>query len=83
MITMDEMIGGAELAGGEVRGAAEVLSRVLEEVDQGRIEADLDHAAYLRGAVDTLAMLSGGCPRTKVSRHEPDAGTGTVFPQDG
>ena len=50
----------------ELTAAADVLLRVLAEVGSGQIAADLDHAAYLRGAADTLSMLAGGCVKTKV-----------------
>jgi hypothetical protein len=69
-----EQIGRADLA-----SAAEQLRRVLASVP-----ADLDHAAYLRGAADTLAMLaaradgSEECPETKelgpTGRREHDGG---------
>jgi hypothetical protein len=74
-----ELISRAELA-----SAAEQLRTVL-----ATIPADRDHAAYLRGATETLAMLaavaddSGTCPETKVSGGGQHAETGGMFPQDG
>ncbi|MCA1702754.1 MAG: hypothetical protein LC808_05575 [Actinobacteria bacterium] len=48
-------VGGNEApTADELTAAADVLHCVLAEVDAGRLPADLDHAAYLRGAVDTL-----------------------------
>jgi hypothetical protein len=67
----------------ELAAAADVLQRVFAEVDAGRLPADLDHAAYLRGVADTLQLLAGSCVKTKVSGHDPDAGTGETFPHDG
>lgn len=73
-----ELISRADLA-----SAAERLRRVLVTVP-----ADPDHAAYLRGAVDTLAMLaacaddSQGCPETKVVGCGQHVATGETFPQD-
>ena len=62
MPRVEEQISRADLT-----SAAEQLRTVLATVP-----ADLDQAAYLRGAADTLAMLaaradgSGECPETKV-----------------
>jgi hypothetical protein len=60
---MGELISRDDLA-----SAAEQLRTVLASVP-----ADPDHAAYLRGAADTMTMLarladgSGECPKTKGS----------------
>jgi hypothetical protein len=62
--------------------AAESLRRVLAAIDTGEITADLDHVAYLRGAVDALEVLAGGCPDTKVTGHPASQETGVAFPQD-
>ena len=76
---MGEQISRADLA-----SAAEQLRRVLVTVP-----ADPDHAAYLRGATDTLAMLaacaddSEGCPETKVVGCGQRVAIGETFPQDG
>ena len=76
---VDEPISRADLT-----SAAEHLRTVLTTVP-----ADPDHAAYLRGAADTLAMLAGPaddfdqCPETKVVGHGPGPVIGEVFPQDG
>ena len=53
-------MGDRELAAdpGEV---AERLRAVLAEVGSGEITAELDHAAYLRGAADALAMVAEDC----------------------
>jgi hypothetical protein len=73
-----ERIGRADLA-----SAAEQLRTVLASVP-----ADPDHAAYLRGAADTLAMLavradgSEECLETKVSGDEQRAETGETSPHD-
>jgi hypothetical protein len=76
---MDELIRGDDLA-----GAAECLRVVLAETDAEEIPAELDHVAYLRGAVDTLAMLATtGCPETKVVGCGRHVATGETFPQDG
>jgi hypothetical protein len=61
---MGELISRADLA-----GAAECLRVVLAKTAAGEIPAELDHVAYLRGAVDTLAMLAEGCPETKGPGH--------------
>jgi hypothetical protein len=74
---------GRPISRADVASAAVQLRRVLATVP-----ADLDHAAYLRGAADTLVMLggladgSGECPGTKVSGCEQHAQTGETFPQD-
>ncbi|MCA1704484.1 MAG: hypothetical protein LC808_14975 [Actinobacteria bacterium] len=73
---------GEPLSRAELTAAADVLHRVLAEVDTGRLPADLDHAAYLRGAADTLLMLAGGCLKTKVTAHPASQATGGTFPQD-
>ena len=31
---------------------------LLEAIEAGQIEADLDHTAYLRGATDALALVA-------------------------
>jgi hypothetical protein len=49
----------------ELRATAGVLHRVLAEIDAGRLPADLDHAAYLRGAMDILSMLPEGPSRNQ------------------
>jgi hypothetical protein len=57
---------GEQIRRADLTSAAGQLRRVLATVP-----ADPDHAAYLRGATDTLAMLaavaddSEGCPETK------------------
>ncbi|MCA1672350.1 MAG: hypothetical protein LC799_09165 [Actinobacteria bacterium] len=66
----------------ELAAAAAVLHRVLAEVDTGRLPADLDHAAYLRGAANTLSLLAGGCVNTKVSTHGDDAEIDGAFHHD-
>ncbi|MGH8583679.1 MAG: hypothetical protein ACREWG_13050 [Gammaproteobacteria bacterium] len=77
---MGEPISRADL----LVSAAEQLRTVLATVP-----ADPDHAAYLRGAADTLVMLaglrddSGECPETKVSGCGQPAETRETFPQDG
>ena len=74
---------GEQINRADVASAAELLRVVLASVP-----ADPDHAAYLRGAADTMAMLaaladgSGECPETKVSGDEQHAEIGEVFPQD-
>jgi hypothetical protein len=75
---MGELISGDDLA-----GAAECLRVVLAETDAEEIPAELDHVAYLRGAVDTLAMLATGCPETKGVGCGRHVATGETFPQDG
>lgn len=75
---MGELISRDDLA-----GAAECLRVVLAETDAEEIPAELDHVAYLRGAVDTLAMLAERCPETKVSGCGQHAEAGGMFPQDG
>ena len=56
----------AQISRADLTSAAEQLRTVLVSVP-----ADPDHAAYLRGAADTMAMLaaladgSGECPETK------------------
>jgi hypothetical protein len=75
--TLGEQISRADLA-----SAAGQLRTVLASVS-----ADLDHAAYLRGATDTLAMLgafadgSGECPETKVVGLTASQKLGGSFPQ--
>jgi hypothetical protein len=71
---------GEQISRADLASAAEQLRRVLATVP-----ADPDHAAYLRGAADTLAMLagSGECPETKVSGCGQRVATGETFPQDG
>jgi hypothetical protein len=74
---------GEQINRADLASAAEQLRAVL-----AAIPADPDHAAYLRGATDTMAMLagladgSGECPETKVSGGEQHAEIGEVFPQD-
>lgn len=67
----------------ELKATAGVLHQVLAEIEAGRLPAELDHAAYLRGAMDLLAMLSGDRPETKVSGCGQHVATGETFPQDG
>jgi hypothetical protein len=61
---------GEQSSRADLTSAVEQLRTVLTTVP-----ADPDHAAYLRGAADTLAMLaacadgSEGCPETKVVGH--------------
>jgi hypothetical protein len=88
---VDEHLSRADLT-----TAAESLRAILAAITAGKIPADLDHAAYLRGAADTLAMLaeplndgstdsstsSGDRPETKVSTHGDDPETGTPFQHD-
>jgi hypothetical protein len=74
---MSELSSGDDLA-----GAAECLRVVLAETDVEEIPAELDHVAYLRGAVDTLAMLATGCPETKVEGCEQHVATGETFHQE-
>jgi hypothetical protein len=74
---------GEQISRADLASAAEQLRTVLASVP-----ADPDHAAYLRGAADTLAMLaaradgSGERPETKVSGGEQHAEIGEAFPQD-
>jgi hypothetical protein len=75
---MGELISRDDLA-----GAAECLRVVLAGTDAGEIPAELDQVAYLRGAVDTLAMLVEGCPETKVSGCGQHVAIGETFSQDG
>ena len=37
---------------------AERLRVLLDAIEAGQIEADLDHTAYLRGAADALALVA-------------------------
>jgi hypothetical protein len=71
---------GEQISRADLASAAQQLRRVLATVP-----ADPDHAAYLRGAADTLAMLadSGKCPETKVSGSGQHVATGETFPQEG
>jgi len=39
-------------------GTAERLWAVLKAIDAGELEAEVDQAAYLRGAVDALEALA-------------------------
>jgi len=77
-----ETNGSEVLTAEELRATAGVLHLVLAGIDAGRLPADLDHVAYLRGAMDVLSMLSGDCPETKVSGGEQRAETGEAFPHD-
>ena len=43
-----------DLSPAEVAGRLRVL---LDAIEAGEIEADLDHTAYLRGAADALAVM--------------------------
>lgn len=49
----------------ELRATAGVLHRVLDEIDERQLAADLDHVSYLRGAMDLLSMLSRGVPKPR------------------
>lgn len=61
---------GGQISWADLASAAEQLRTVL-----GVVQADPDHAAYLRGAVDALAILAdstdgfGECLETKVVGH--------------
>jgi hypothetical protein len=73
---------GEQISRADLASAAEQLRTVLVSVP-----ADPDHAAYLRGAADTLAMLarladgSGECPETKVVGPTASQELGGSFPQ--
>jgi hypothetical protein len=75
---------GEQISQADLTSATGQLRMVLVTVP-----ADPDHAAYLRGATDTLVMLgrladgSGECPETKVSGCGQHVATGETFPQDG
>jgi hypothetical protein len=44
-----------DLSPADVVGRLRVL---LDAIEAGQIEADLDHTAYLRGAADALALVA-------------------------
>jgi len=44
-----------DLSPADVAGRLRVL---LDAIEAGQIEADLDHTAYLRGAADALALVA-------------------------
>ena len=44
-----------DLSPADVAGRLRVL---LDAIEAGQIEADLDHTAYLRGATDALALVA-------------------------
>ena len=44
-----------DLSPADVVGRLRVL---LDSIEAGQIEADLDHTAYLRGAADALALVA-------------------------
>ena len=73
---------GELISGDDLAGAVECLRVVLAETDAEEIPAELDHVAYLRGAVDTLAMLATGCLETLVVGCGQHVATGETFPQD-
>jgi hypothetical protein len=74
---------GEQISRADLASAAEQLRRVLVTVP-----ADPDHCAYLRGAMDTLAMLaacaddSEGCPETLVVGCGQHVATGETFSQE-
>ena len=71
---------------GEPISRADVVSAAVQlRMVLATVPADQDHAVYLRGAADTLAMLagSGECPETKVSGCGQHVTTDETFPQDG
>ena len=73
---------GEQISRADLASAAGQLRTVLASVS-----ADPDHAAYLRGAADALAMLTGladgsrGCPETKVVGLTASQKLGGSFPQ--
>lgn len=72
----------SDIAASMRSAAAMVLRRVLAFIDAGEITADLDHVAYLRGAVAGLESSAGDRPDSLVSGHGAGAGGGGSFPQD-
>lgn len=73
----------AQISRADLTDAVESLRAVLAAIDAGEITADLDHVAYLRGAVAALTALAKECPETKVSGCGQHVATGETFPQDG
>jgi hypothetical protein len=73
---------GEQINRADLASAAEQLRAVL-----AAIPADPDHAAYLRGATDTIAMLARladgaeECPETKVVGPTASQEPGGTFPQ--
>lgn len=53
-------------------GAGRALRSVLSQIEAGDLPAELDHAAYLRGAADALALTADTRPDTFASGHQDD-----------
>lgn len=57
----------------EIAEAARLLDAVVDQVDDGTLEANVRESRYLRGAAAALRALAVGGPQANPPTTEPDA----------